>query len=100
MRRRLLLLLLSIIAVVVVLGFVFAGSPTTLAKGVTIDGIDVGGMQAKAARLRLRATEIPVGYRRRRFGKSKISGTWQGSLAAGFRILVTVYRCWRHDAAA
>ena len=57
-------------------------------------------MQAKAARLRLRATEVPVGYRRRRFGKSKISGTLQGSLAAGFKILVTVYRCWRHDAAA
>src|SRR5882724_1656910 len=49
-RRRLLLLLLSIVAVVVVLGFVFAGSPTTLATGVTIDGIDVGGMNAKDAR--------------------------------------------------
>ncbi len=34
----------------VVLGLVFAGSPTTLAKGVTIDGIDVGGMQARQAR--------------------------------------------------
>ena len=50
MRRRLLFLLLSIIATVVVLGFVFAGSPTTLANGVTIDGIDVGGMHAKDAR--------------------------------------------------
>jgi vancomycin resistance protein YoaR len=49
-RRRLLFLLLSIIATVVVLGFVFAGSPTTLASGVTIDGIDVGGMHAKDAR--------------------------------------------------
>jgi vancomycin resistance protein YoaR len=49
-RRRLLFLLLSIVAVVVVLGFVFAGSPTTLAAGVTIDGIDVGGMNAKDAR--------------------------------------------------
>jgi vancomycin resistance protein YoaR len=49
-RRRLLFLLLSIVAVVVVLGFVFAGSPTTLATGVTIDGIDVGGMSAKDAR--------------------------------------------------
>ena len=57
-------------------------------------------MQAKAARLRLRATEVPVSYRRRRFGKSKISGTLQGSMAAGIQILVTVYRCWRHDAAA
>jgi vancomycin resistance protein YoaR len=49
-RRRLLFLLLSIIATAIVLGFVFAGSPTTLASGVTIDGIDVGGMNAKDAR--------------------------------------------------
>jgi vancomycin resistance protein YoaR len=50
LRRRLLFLLLSLVATVVVLGFVFAGSPTTLANGVTIDGVDVGGMQAKEAR--------------------------------------------------
>ena len=50
MRRRLLFLLLSIIATAIVLGFVFAGSSTTLANGVTIDGIDVGGMNAKDAR--------------------------------------------------
>jgi vancomycin resistance protein YoaR len=49
-RRRLLFLVLSIVATAVVLGLVFAGSPTTLAKGVSIDGIDVGGMQAKDAR--------------------------------------------------
>jgi vancomycin resistance protein YoaR len=48
-RRRLLFLLLSIVAVVVVLGFVFAGSPTTLASGVTIDGIDVGGLSTNDA---------------------------------------------------
>lgn len=52
-------------------------------------------MQAKAARLRLRTTEIAVAYRRRRTGKSKISGTLRGSVAAGTKILVTVYRCWR-----
>jgi vancomycin resistance protein YoaR len=50
LRRRLLFLLLSIFAMAVVLGLVFAGSPTTLAQGVTIDGVDVGGMQAKEAR--------------------------------------------------
>ena len=50
MKRRLLFLLLSIVATAVVLGLVFAGSPTTLAKGVTIDGIDVGGLEAKDAR--------------------------------------------------
>jgi vancomycin resistance protein YoaR len=49
-RLRLLFLLLSIVSTVIVLGFVFAGSPTTLANGVTIDGIDVGGMHAKDAR--------------------------------------------------
>ena len=52
-------------------------------------------MQAKAARLRLRVTEAPVKCLRRRFGKSKISGTLRGSLRAGAKILLTVYRCWR-----
>ena len=54
-------------------------------------------MQAKAARLRLRVTETPVKHFRRRLGKSKISGTFQGSLRAGAKILLTVYRCWRAD---
>jgi vancomycin resistance protein YoaR len=49
-RRRLLFLVLAIVATAVVLGFVFAGSPTTLANGVTIDGIDVGGLETKDAR--------------------------------------------------
>ncbi|MGD1155427.1 MAG: glycosyltransferase family 2 protein [Terriglobia bacterium] len=52
-------------------------------------------MQAKAARLGLRAGEVPVRYRPRRFGKSKISGTVVGSLRAGLKILLTIYRCWR-----
>jgi glycosyltransferase involved in cell wall biosynthesis len=52
-------------------------------------------MQAKAARLGLAATEIPVDYRRRRFGRSKISGTVWGSVRAGLKILWTIYRCWR-----
>jgi len=52
-------------------------------------------MQIKAARLGLRVTEIPVTYRRRKFGKSKISGTVGGSIRAGLKILWTVYRCWR-----
>jgi glycosyltransferase involved in cell wall biosynthesis len=54
-------------------------------------------MQAKAARLRLRIAEIPVQYRKRRFGKSKISGTITASVRAGAKILWTVYRCWRSD---
>ena len=52
-------------------------------------------MQAKAARLQLRVTEIPVAYRRRRFGRSKILGTVWGSLRASVKILWTIYRCWR-----
>ncbi len=52
-------------------------------------------MQAKAARLGLRAVEVPVRYRRRRIGRSKISGTVIGSVRAGAKILWTVYRCWR-----
>jgi glycosyltransferase involved in cell wall biosynthesis len=56
-------------------------------------------MQAQAARLGLRVTEIPVHYRRRRFGKSKISGTLWGSARAGVKILWTIYRCWRRPLA-
>lgn len=52
-------------------------------------------MQAKAARLRLRVHEIPVSYRRRASGKSKISGTLIGSVRAGLKIVWTIYRCWR-----
>jgi glycosyltransferase involved in cell wall biosynthesis len=52
-------------------------------------------MQAKAARLRLRVGEIPVNYRRRKFGRSKISGTLASSTRAGIKILLTMYRCWR-----
>ena len=51
-------------------------------------------MQVKAARLGLRFVEIPVAYRRRRFGASKISGTVLGSARAGIKILWTVYRAW------
>ena len=53
-------------------------------------------MQAKAAQLRLRVAEVPVQYRRRRYGKSKISGTIFKSLQAGAKILLTVYRCRRN----
>ena len=52
-------------------------------------------MQVKAACLRLKTTEIPVHYRRRAYGRSKISGTLAGSLCAGVKILWTIYRCWR-----
>lgn len=51
-------------------------------------------MQAKAASLRLKVAEVPVQYRRRRFGRSKISGTVVNSFRAGIKILWTLYRCW------
>jgi vancomycin resistance protein YoaR len=49
-RRLLLLLGLSIVAAGIVLGLVFAGSPTKIANGVRVDGIDIGGFEAKDAR--------------------------------------------------
>lgn len=55
-------------------------------------------MQAKAARFGLKVIEIPVTYRRRQYGKSKISGTLWGSIRAGIKILWTVFRCWRMPA--
>ncbi len=48
-------------------------------------------MQVKAARQGLRTCEVPVSYRRR-IGESKISGTIRGSMAAGFRILATIFQ--------
>jgi glycosyltransferase involved in cell wall biosynthesis len=52
-------------------------------------------MQVRAAQLRLKVCEIPVRYRCRRQGRSKISGTISGSIRAAVKILWTVYRCWR-----
>lgn len=44
-------------------------------------------MQLKAARKGLRYTEVPVPYRRRREGASKVAGTVRGTLGATFKIL-------------
>lgn len=49
-------------------------------------------MQVKAARLGLRAIEIPVRYRRRHAGRSKVTGTWSGTVRAGWKILSTIFR--------
>lgn len=48
-------------------------------------------MQLKAAKLKLRNTEVPVRYRRR-IGTSKVSGTVRGTLGAGYKILWTIFR--------
>jgi glycosyltransferase involved in cell wall biosynthesis len=49
-------------------------------------------MQVRAVQERLRIVEIPVAAGRRVAGRDKISGTWRGSLAAGARILWTIFR--------
>jgi len=48
-------------------------------------------MQVKAAIRSVRATEVPVSYRRR-IGTSKISGTVRGVILAGTKILYTIFR--------
>ncbi len=51
-------------------------------------------MQARAAALGMTTIEVPVAYRRRRHGRSKIAGTVYGSLRAGVKILYTIARVW------
>lgn len=47
-------------------------------------------MQARALRAGLRVVEIPVHYRTRKTGRSKVSGTVRGSVMAGIIILSTL----------
>jgi len=49
-------------------------------------------MQMRVARAGLRVLEVPVAYRRRIGGKSKVAGTLRGSLAAGLKIISTFAR--------
>jgi glycosyltransferase involved in cell wall biosynthesis len=49
-------------------------------------------MQIKACQYGLRIREIPVRYRRRIGGTSKVSGDWRASVRAGFRILQVLFR--------
>ncbi|MEO0646576.1 MAG: glycosyltransferase [Cyanobacteria bacterium J06650_10] len=54
-------------------------------------------MQAKAAEQGLRICELPVSYRPRQGGESKISGTVRGSVQAGWVILSTLMSLyWRN----
>lgn len=48
-------------------------------------------MQVKAAKHKLKCTEIPVKYRRR-VGVSKVSGTIRGTILAGHKILWTIFK--------
>jgi len=47
-------------------------------------------MQVKAAKYKLKSTEVPVNYRKR-IGVSKISGTIKGSFLAGQKIIWTIF---------
>ncbi len=48
-------------------------------------------MQIKAAKQRLKCTEVAVDYRKR-IGQSKVSGTFKGSIKAGYKILWTLFK--------
>lgn len=50
-------------------------------------------MQIKAAKNGLRFTEVPVNYKNR-IGVSKVSGTIKGTILAGYKILLTVFKYW------
>jgi glycosyltransferase involved in cell wall biosynthesis len=52
-------------------------------------------MQMRAARAGLRILELPVPHGRRLAGKSKVAGTFRGTIKAGFRILATFVRIAR-----
>jgi glycosyltransferase involved in cell wall biosynthesis len=47
-------------------------------------------MQIKAAKMNLKCKEIPVSYRKR-IGKSKVTGTFTGSVKAGVKIISTIF---------
>ena len=54
-------------------------------------------MQIKAVRMKLRIREIPVNYRRRIAGVSKVSGDLRASFVAGRRILGVFWRVRRES---
>jgi glycosyltransferase involved in cell wall biosynthesis len=49
-------------------------------------------MQIKAAQHRIREMEVPVSYRKRGGGKSKVSGNIRGIIGAGTKILAVIFR--------
>jgi vancomycin resistance protein YoaR len=61
--RNVVLLVLAVVAVSVALGLVFAGSPTRLASGARIDGVDVGGLQVQDAKRLLERRSAALAHR-------------------------------------
>lgn len=55
---------------------------------------------AVAATKELAIAEVPVGYRRRKAGRSKVSGTLSGSFRAGWRILFVLGRVFMKNLSA
>ncbi len=49
-------------------------------------------MQIKAAKRGLRFEEVAVDYRPRRFGQSKVSGSLKGTILAGYKILLLIFK--------
>lgn len=49
-------------------------------------------MQVKAAKMKMKCVEVPVRYRKRRLGESKVSGTIKGAFMAGTIILKTIFK--------
>ncbi len=48
-------------------------------------------MQLKAAKLNMKTQEVPVNYRQR-IGVSKVSGTVRGTIMAGYKIILTIFK--------
>jgi glycosyltransferase involved in cell wall biosynthesis len=67
--------------------------PALVALGMHDDGTGwLIEMQVKAAKTGLRVIEVPVSYRRRAGGSSKISSTVKGAVGASYKILYTILR--------
>lgn len=49
-------------------------------------------MQVKAAKMKLKCSEVPVRYRKRAAGQSKVSGTIKGTILAGWKIITTIFK--------
>jgi glycosyltransferase involved in cell wall biosynthesis len=49
-------------------------------------------MQVRAAKMKLECAEVPVRYRKRAAGHSKVSGTVRGTILAGWKIVTTIFK--------